>query len=320
MRPTTVAAGALIQKHGAEMYASALKIALQFEPEQRDKTRLLKTRLFVESTTPLGETTREKFPSSLIGTRPVAVYRFTEEQMKDEDLPLDTWQPKKDTLNIPELPARKPQTLTVLLTRSSGPIKTARAETWKQDIENKMIKATQQYLPDLLDEDNFRLDREFALMVKNTPILLSKSKLWWHAHVIGSSCNAFPQSNSHKHFTSVLRALLSFSDGVKLTIVTVNLDNITDDPTNILKLRDVPGLDTTIHIAITETYANLIALHSNGRYLAWLSASLPEFENAMGEADGIGSDQNDKSEDFSNMAKWHHAPKMLACNKYTVLA
>jgi hypothetical protein len=63
-------------------------------------------------------------------------------------------------------------------------------------------------------------------------------------------------------FVKLLRFLTSFSH-VNLSLIPLNLENVTVKPRHITRLLSVPGLTTTLYIAFNKRFSELLHLHDD---------------------------------------------------------
>lgn len=189
-------------------------------------------------------------PTRPLSERPTIKYVFTKEQMEAPDSPLDAWDPIYQNIILPELPDPVHRKLTILLIRTTGTLNVPDPEEWRQKREQSMLRATQAQSPTLVNHNTARLVSSFMLASEQIlPVLLAEDDFGLHEHSVGQSDNNFPQSNQHRCFTDILTVLLLFSITVNLTIITPNLESITDKVAGITELAKVTNLYTTLHIA-----------------------------------------------------------------------
>jgi hypothetical protein len=114
-------------------------------------------------------------------------------------------------------------------------------------------------------------------------------------------------------FGRLIQFLTSFGH-VNLSLVTFNLGNLSPDPGHIARLSSVPGLTTTVYIALGLLFSDMVRLEHDGkRYPIWIQCTLDELDISCNKTKPLDQDP------AKNLGRFTYAYNALWKNKSTMV-
>jgi hypothetical protein len=287
----------------------------RFEPDAA-KTRveinvLQDARVYTKTETILGPFFEPK-AHTIIQPRPTAVYQLLKTTTATNNVPQHDLQ-HEDNLQLPELLLHNNRTfdLTVLVTKLGG-IQRERKEL-SLKIERAMFQMLSTAFPHLIKPKTIRVASEDRFWSSSLPLLLSYDSFWLHDYRDESAQDNWPAHNLNSMFGSVVKYLTSFGH-VNLSLVSLNLENISSTPRLITQLSTVPSLTTTVYLAFNQQFANLLNLEhevniEHEAFPIWVHCTLDELDVACQKTEAL------ENIPTTNLEKFTYASAALHHNK-----
>lgn len=138
------------------------------------------------------------------------------------------------------------------MTRSSRPIKGQYPEQFTGRLDQDFVRALADNFPTLIDEATRRVPPRTDIGA-NLPALRNHSRLLAHQHTISESIKDFWNSPEFSWLPELLSLLHSCSTRVKLTLVSLNLDNIVCNIKQLTDMKLIPNLDVNIRLVFESS-------------------------------------------------------------------
>jgi hypothetical protein len=238
--------------------------------------------------------------------KPVAAVRFRKEQL-GEGMP--NWDPQhKGKLDLASLPGPRGRCLFMLKTQPSGNASTPRNTSSEriQMIEEDMWQSFSRSHEHLAGTHKiWRIGQPLhRTRLEELANVLQHDDFWVHeqSHV---------EASIHWSSLSLVYDILTGLGSFELHVVTLNIENMTNDLATALVFCEVHRLDTSFHVAMGRRYGHMLDLEGNDdKFPIWIDFTIDELATTIEELEGSSQSTLD-----TDLRKWVYATNIPRVNK-----